>query len=102
MVPGLRFWAAERTYGSRFRGGSGAAGWGGGRGGGGGVGEPLRERALALLRQLVVRPLPRLPRPLLRAEVAESLEPLGLRVVVALRRRPVDATGPHHPDEVVR
>ena len=65
--------------------------------------QPLPERGQPLLRQLVLGALGRPARLLARAEVAEPLEPLRLRVPVALGGGPVEpALRAHHPDEIVR
>lgn len=62
---------------------------------------PFAERALPLLRQRVVRALPSDPLLFARPEVAQPLEPLRLRVVLAVGRARVDAASTPHPNEVV-
>jgi hypothetical protein len=63
---------------------------------------PLAQGGEPLLRQRVVRPFARLARLLARAEIAEALQPLRLRVLLAGRAVGVDAAPVRHPDEVVR
>jgi hypothetical protein len=63
---------------------------------------PVGERGAPLLREHVMGALPRAALLLARAQVAEGLEALGLRVPLAVRGVPVGPPCPRHPYEVVR